>query len=73
MFMVWLMEQEDRDDNVAVLQKALFKDYNNGCLPTLSNLKGVLTHYLDKHPVSFVTVREQFIEALRAYDKESKQ
>lgn len=70
MFMAWLLEQEDRDDEVSDLYKALFKDYNNGCLSTLSNLKEVLLHFKDKHPSRFEPIREQFVLAIRAYDKD---
>ena len=73
MFMVWLMEQEDRDDSVAVLQKTLFKDFNNGCLPKIVTVKDVLSHFLDHHPKHYLAVRDSFALALRAYDKEMKQ
>jgi len=71
MFMYWLMDQEDHaSDEVEALQTTLFKDYNNGCLPTITSVKGVLTHFMNKHPNSFIELREQFIKALSAYDKE---
>lgn len=72
MFMAWLMEQEDRDDEVTVLYKTLFRDYNNGCLPAMIKLKDILEHFMNKHPHKYVEVREQFVTAIKVYDKETK-
>ena len=68
--MAWLMEQDEGDDQVAQLARLLFKDYNNGCLPMLNNVRKVLLHYIDKHPARVPEIRDLFVVAIRAYDKE---
>lgn len=73
MFMQWLLEDEDLEDEVAILQKLLIKDYNNGCLTSVNNVKDVLLHFLNKHPKIYAEIRDTFASALRAYDKEMKQ
>jgi hypothetical protein len=72
MFMQWLIENEDLEDEVEVLQKTLLKDYNNGCLPGVSSVKDVLVHFLNKHPNVYLGIRDSFALAIRAYDKELK-
>ena len=66
--MVWLMDQEDREDSVGALQHLLYTDYNNGCLPQVNSVKSVATHFLDHHPTQFILFRELLAEAIRAYE-----
>jgi hypothetical protein len=68
MFMVWLMEQEDRQDAVGDLRTLLFADYNNGCMPQVSSAKSVVVHFLDKHPNQFILFRDLLAEAIKAYE-----
>ena len=68
MFMPWLMEQEDREDDIGALYHMIYKDYNNGCLGSIRTIKGVLEHFLNRHPNQFIIVREYFITALKAYE-----
>ena len=68
MFMVWLMEQEDRDDEVGDLQRLIHRDFNNGCLPPPKTTKAVIEHFINKHPDRFIEVRQWFVEAIKAYD-----
>jgi coenzyme F420-reducing hydrogenase gamma subunit len=68
MFMVWLMEQEDRDDAVGRLQSLIYRDFNNGCLPPPKSIKAVVEHFINNHPERFLEIRESLIEAIKAYD-----
>ena len=72
MFMAWLLEQDDRDDEVSRLYKAIFKDYNNGCLPSMTRTKDVLLHFLNRHPHKYIEIRNLFVVALKVYDSEAK-
>ena len=66
--MVWLMEQDDREDAVGDLRKLLFADYNNGCLPQVSSAKSVAVHFLDHHPKQFLFFRDLLEKAIKAYE-----
>ena len=68
MFMVWLMDQEDREDSVGDLQHLLYVDYNNGCLPQVNSVKAVANHFLDYHPNQFIIFRELLAKAIQAYE-----
>lgn len=68
MFLVWLMDQEDRDDQIGDLRSLLAKDYNNGCLPSLTDLKVIGTHFLSKHPDTYMKVINMFSAAIKTYD-----
>lgn len=68
MFMVWLMDQEDREDAVGALKDLIYADYNNGCLPVVNSSKAVADHFLDQHPNQFIMFRELLAEAIRAYE-----
>lgn len=68
MFMVWLMEQEDRDDGVGRLQSLIYKDFNNGCLPPPKSIKAVVEHFISYHPDRFLQIRADLIEAIKAYE-----
>jgi|APGre2960657404_1045060.scaffolds.fasta_scaffold472488_2 hypothetical protein len=68
MFMVWLMEQEDRDDEVGDLQRLIHRDFNNGCLPPPKSVKSVVEHFINHHPERFIEIRQNLIAAIKAYD-----
>jgi hypothetical protein len=68
MFMVWLMDQEDREDAVGDLYRLIYTDYNNGCLPRINSSKAVAIHFLDHHPNQFILFRDLLTEAIRAYE-----
>jgi coenzyme F420-reducing hydrogenase gamma subunit len=68
MFMVWLMEQEDRDDAVGRLRSIIYRDYNNGCLPSPKSIKTVVEHFINHHPERFIEIRQTLVEAIKAYD-----
>jgi hypothetical protein len=68
MFMVWLMDQEDREDAVGDLQQMLFADYNNGCLPQVKSVRDVALHMLDYHPKFYLIFRDLLAAALKAYE-----
>jgi hypothetical protein len=69
MFITWLMEQEDRDDEVGMLYKVIYTDHNNGCLPTVTNLKDIGIHFINRHPEKFFDMREWIAVAIKAYDE----
>ena len=69
MFMTWLMEQEDRDDEIGMLYKTIRSDYNNGCLPSVTNLKEIGIHFINRHPEKFFDMREWIAVSIRAYDE----
>lgn len=70
MFMVWLMEQEDREDSVGDLQRLIYRDYNNGCLPSPKSIKAVVEHFINNHPDRFLEIRTNLVEAIKAYDSQ---
>ena len=69
MFLIWLMDQEDRDDEIGALRALLYKDYNNGCLSSLTDLKEMGVHFLVKHPDRYMDVISMFSSALKTYDQ----
>ena len=69
MFMVWLMDQEDRDDEIGALRKLLYKDYNNGCLPSITDPKVIGLHFFTKHESVYWDVLSMFSKALKTYDQ----
>lgn len=62
------MEQEDRDDAVGRLRSIIYRDYNNGCLPSPKSIKTVVEHFINHHPERFIEIRETLVEAIKAYD-----
>ena len=72
MFMYWLMEQEDRDDEIGVLYRTIFKDYNNGCLSAVTDLKKIAEHFISHHPATFFDMKDQIALALKAYAEGSE-
>ena len=69
MFIIWLMDQEDREDEIGALRELLYKDYNNGCLSTLTDLKEMGIHFLEKHPDRYFDIISMFSSALKTYDQ----
>lgn len=67
MFMMWLMDQSDRDDDAGVVSRFIFKDYNNGCLGSLTSTLTVLEHFKERHPKLFFETRELMIKAMDIY------
>ena len=67
MFMIWIADQEDRDDDAGVLSRFIFKDYNNGCLPGRTSTLQVLEHFKYKHPDVFIETRDLMIKAMDLY------
>ena len=68
MFMQWLMEQEDREDQVGSLYRLIYKDHNNGCLSGIGSVKHVIKHFIDIHPKQFIEFRENLAVAIKAYE-----
>jgi len=68
MFMPWLLEQEDRDDEIGLLYKMIYTDHNNGCLNSLSSMKHIIHHFINVHPKQFLTLRSYLVVAIKAYE-----
>ena len=68
MFMQWLMEQDDRDDEVGSLYKLIYSDRNNGCLNSVASIKHVAQHFINNHPKQFIIFRSYLVEAIKAYE-----
>jgi hypothetical protein len=68
MFMQWLMEQYDRDDQISALRHTIYVDYNNGCLGSVSDLLIVGTHFKTHHPDVFYKMQNQLAIAIKTYD-----
>lgn len=68
MFMPWLLEQEDREDEIGSLSRLIYQDHNNGCLNGLNSMKSVIKHFIDVHPNQFLTFRENLVIAIKAYE-----
>jgi hypothetical protein len=68
MFMPWLLEQEDRDDEIGYLYKMIYADHNNGCLNSLSSMKYIINHFINVHPKQFLLLRSHLIMAIKAYE-----
>lgn len=68
MFMQWLMEQEDREDEIGELYKLIYRDHNNGCLSGLKNVKHVVQHFINVHPNQFLDFRQNLVVAIKAYE-----
>jgi len=68
MFMYWLLQQEDRDDEIGLLYKMIYTDHNNGCLNTLSNMKLIIQHFISVHPKQFLLLRSYLVVAIKAYE-----
>lgn len=68
MFMQWLMEQDDRDDEISALVHTIYVDYNNGCLGTISDFRLVATHFKIHHSDLFYDMQDQFAIAIKTYD-----
>ena len=49
LFMVWLLEQGEREDHIGRLCRVIKLDYNNGCLPALHDEQIIVDHFLQKH------------------------
>jgi hypothetical protein len=68
MFMQWLMEQYDRDDEISALQNTIYVDYNNGCLGSVSDFRTVGMHFKTHHSDIFYEMQGQFATAIKTYD-----
>ena len=68
MFMQWLMEQDDRDDEIGSLYKLIYSDRNNGCLNSVASIKHVAQHFINNHPNQFIVFRSYLVEAIKAYE-----
>jgi hypothetical protein len=67
MFMAWLMEQDDREDEVGALVRVIFRDYNNGCLSKLTSVGDIFDHFEAKHPKAFPEVKEYLAMGMDLY------
>lgn len=68
MFMQWLMEQYDRDDEISALVHTISVDYNNGCLGSVTDFLYVGKHFKTMHPDTFYEMQDQFALAIKTYD-----
>ena len=66
--MQWLMEQDDRDDEIGALYTLIYNDRNNGCLNHVCSAKQVIHHFINVHPKQFLLFRSYLIEAIKAYE-----
>jgi hypothetical protein len=67
MFIVWFFDQEDREDAVGALVRAIQRDYNNGCISDLRNIGAIFDHFQEKHPIAFPQVKEYLARAMDLY------
>ena len=68
MFMKWLMDQDDRDDQISALRHTIYVDYNNGCLGSINSLTVMVEHFKTNHPDAFFTMVNQLSAAIKTYD-----
>lgn len=72
MFMVWLLDQYDRDDEIGALVRVINKDYNNGCLTNLSSVGAIFDHFGEYHPKAFEEVKEYLATSMDLYIQQNK-
>ena len=69
MFTVWILDQQERDDDTGEFARLLWADINNGCAPSHA-LKSAVEwkeHFAVKHPKICERVNILLVEAYVSY------
>lgn len=73
-FTPWILEQQDREDEVGDCARLIFEDINNGCAP--STFRDVIVwkrHFVAEHPKtvdqSLILLREAYVAYIASFSQ----
>jgi hypothetical protein len=73
MFLIWALDQQDRDDSVGLLTRTMWQDYNAGCAGPYKTAVEWKEHFEQKHPSKFEALLELLGDAYVEYCTELKE